>query len=312
MPWSDEGTASRVSEGSSWCFVEGDEIAHGRTAMRLLGGGHRYEAYVAWDDELLCPVVVKILRPTLTLDPVSVGVLAAEAALLDRLAHPGLVRKFGGVLEGERPHLVLELVEGPRLSTLRRRYGLAIEQVLSLGLSLASVLHYLALRGTVHLDVKPRNIIMAGPPRLIDLSVARTLERLWEITSPVGTDAYMAPEQCDPERFGEIGSPSDVWGFGVTLFEAATGRLPFSDPDPDATGAGRFPQLVEAPAAPDRDTPLELAELLFSCLAEAPEDRPTAAQVASTLEPLVASLPRPRLGRFRPGSSPPRPQFSRS
>jgi serine/threonine-protein kinase len=291
---------------SSWSFDEGDEIRPGLVASRLLGGGNRYEAYVAWDDDLLCPVVVKIIRPDQVDDRIALETLRAESSLLDRLAHPGLVRKFGARLDGERPHLVLELVEGPRLSTLNRRYGLAIEQVLSLGLSLASVLHYLGRRDTVHLDVKPRNIIMAGPPRLIDLSVARTLDRLGELRSPVGTDAYMAPEQCDPERFRTIEPRTDVWGLGVTLYEAATKRLPFSAPSPETNGPARFPQLVQAPAPPDRGVPAELAGLLMACLAREPLERPTAEEVAAELEPLVDALPRPRLGRFRPGSSPPR------
>jgi eukaryotic-like serine/threonine-protein kinase len=292
---------------SSWAFSEDEQIWPGRHAMRLLGGGHRYEAYVAWDDDLFCPVVVKILRPDQTDEPASLNVLANEARLLDRLAHPNLVRKFDAIVNGDRPHLVLELVEGPRLSTLIRRYGLAIEQVLSLGLSLASVLHYLTTTRTVHLDLKPRNIIMSGPPRLIDLSVARTLDQLAAITSPVGTDAYMAPEQCDPERFCQIGPPADVWGLGVTLHEATTGRSAFTKPDETARGTDRYPQLVEQPAPLDRDTPPELAQLLLSCLANNPDDRPTAAEVATTLEPIVAALPKPRLGRFRPGSSPRQP-----
>src|ERR671914_292309 len=87
-------------------------------------------------------------------------------------------RSFGAQLGGERPHLVLEHIEGPRLSTLMRRYGMSLEQLLPLALNLCSVLHYLAHAGVVHLDVKPSNVIMGGEPRLIDLSIARTLDEL--------------------------------------------------------------------------------------------------------------------------------------
>lgn len=289
-------TVGEPGPEASWGLEEGDEIIPGRHAMRLLGGGLTYEAYVAWDDDLLCPAVVKILRPDRTHDARALAGLAAEAALLERLAHPSLVRLLDAVPDGERPHLLLELVEGPRLSTLERRYGIAIEQALSLGLSLASVLHYLSMRETVHLEVKPRNIIMSGPPRLIDLSVARRFFELAAVASPIGTDAYMAPEQCDPERFHELGPAADVWGLGVTLYEALAGRLPF----PARPGGGRFPQLDGQPDPLDLEPP-ELAELLFGCLADRPSERPTAAELAAGLEPLVAELPRPRLGRFRPG-----------
>jgi serine/threonine protein kinase len=143
-------------------------------------------------------VVAKLLRPDQAGDPAALRALEAEARMLGRLAHPMLVRAFGAELDGERPHLVLELVEGPRLSTLIRRYGLIPEQVLPLALNLCSVLHYLASEGVVHLDVKPSNVIMAGSPRLIDLSVARPLGALAALRGHVGTDAYMAPSSATP------------------------------------------------------------------------------------------------------------------
>ena len=280
----------------TWGFAEGNEIAAGRQAVRLLGGGHRYEAWLAWDERLRALVVAKLLRPDQADDPNARGVLAAEARMLGRLAHPMLVRSFGADPAGERPHLVLELVDGPRLSTLIRRYGLILEQVLPLALNLCSVLHYLAEEGVVHLDVKPRNIIMAGSPRLIDLSVAREIDELRALRSRVGTDVYMAPEQCDPERFGEIGPASDVWGLGVTVHEAFTGELPYPRPSPELP----HPQLTCEPRAAD-GVPPALAGPLLSCLEPQPADRPTAAALGDALEPFVAALPPPRIGRFRPG-----------
>jgi serine/threonine-protein kinase len=256
----------------SWRFEEGHEIADGRQAVRLLGGGTRYEAYLAWDELMRTLVVAKLLRPDQVDDERALASLHHEARLLERLAHPLLVRSFGTFAEAGRPHLVLEFVEGPRLSTLIRNFGVVLEQALPLALNVSSVLHYLAERGVVHLDVKPRNLIMAGAPRLIDLSVARELDRLGELSSPVGTDAYMAPEQCDPELFSEIGPTSDVWGLGVTLFEALTGGLPYPPPQPDL----RFPQLTHEPLPPPEKLPIALQVLLLACLERDPANRPGA------------------------------------
>src|SRR5262249_60819240 len=115
---------------------------------------------------------------------------------LARLSHPVLVRGFGAVPEGRFPHLVLEFLEGPTLDALLEQQGpLALEQLLPLGLHVASALHYLAGEGIVHLDVKPSNVVMGAPPRLIDLSVAHTLEEAARLRVRVGTEAYMAPEQ---------------------------------------------------------------------------------------------------------------------
>jgi serine/threonine protein kinase len=281
---------------TSWEFAEGDEIGTGRQAVRLLGGGRRYEAWLAWDERLRALVVAKLLRPGQADDPAARRTLDDEARMLARLAHPLLVRSFGAEPAGERPQLVLEFVEGPRLSTLIRRYGLILEQVLPLALNLCSVLHYLAGERVVHLDVKPRNVIMAGSPRLIDLSVARTLEELGALRSHVGTDAYMAPEQCDPESWGQIGPSSDVWGLGATIHEAFTGQLPYPRPRPDLT----HPQLTHDPELAD-GVPPRLRALLASCLERRPGDRPTAGELGDALEPFVDALPPPRIGRFRPG-----------
>jgi serine/threonine protein kinase len=280
---------------TGWNFREGAEIAEGVRAVRLLGGGLRYEAYLAWHDHLRALVVVKVLRPDLVDDEVTRAGLRGEARALDELAHPMLLRSFGARLDHARPHVILEFIEGPRLSTLIRRYGVSIEQLLPLALNLCSALHYLAHAGYVHLDVKPRNVIMGHEPRLIDLSIARRMEDLAALSSPVGTDAYMAPEQCDPARFGTIGPPADVWGLGATLYEALTGRRPF-----DGTGSERFPQLRRPPRPLPDDVPAPLARLVLDCMASEPEQRPAAGDLGDRLEPLVDALPAPRLGRFRP------------
>ena len=273
---------------ASWRLAEGDAIVPGRVALRLLGGGRRHEAYLAYDERLHALVVAKVLRPAAAAEPDDRAALAAEAALLDALAHPLLLRSFGAVLDGPRPHLVLEHVEGPRLSTLIRRYGLSLEQALPLGLEIARVLRYLGGEGVVHLDVKPSNIIMDGRPRLIDLSVAR---RAGALSAPVGTDAYMAPEQC---AAGAVGPAADVWGLGATLHEALAGAPPFA---PDGT---RFPQLRRAPEPLPRRVPPALAALVRGCLAPEPAARPALPALEAALQAEVEGLPAPRLGRLRP------------
>jgi serine/threonine protein kinase len=266
-----------------WRFRPGESIVPGRRALSLLGGGDRYEAYVAWDERLHITVVAKILRRHLVDDPRARAAIAAEADALERLEHPVLVRSFGAVLDGDRPHLVLEFLDGPRLSTLLRKFGpLASEQLIPLAQQLCSALQFMAGEGWVHLDVKPRNIVMTSSPRLIDLSVARREVDARRITRPVGTDAYMAPEQCDPARFGEIGPKADVWGLGASMFEALTGRQAFP-----ADGVTRFPQLRSAPTALPPKAPPVLARAIAACLVSDPARRPTATELDEMLEPLA-------------------------
>jgi serine/threonine protein kinase len=269
----------------TWGLLEGDELAPGRSVLRRIGGGRRYEAMLVWDEHRLAVLVAKVLRPDQATEQGALRDLAHEAALVQRLTHPVVVRGFGAVLDGRFPHLVLEHLDGPTLDELVHRDGaLALEQLLPLGLHVASALHYLAAEGVVHLDVKPSNVVMGGPPRLIDLSVARTHEEAARLRSPIGTDAYMAPEQCAPD--GRIGPAADIFGLAATLHTALTGSRPFPPCEE------RFPQLACAPAPVPRRTPRALAELLRAGLDPDPAARPLAAEFAAGLEPLVSALPR--------------------
>lgn len=285
----------------SWALTAGEDIVPGRVAHRLLGGGRSYEAYLAFDEALYTAVVVKVLRPSLVADTHSLRRLRREGDLLDRLNHPVVVRSFGTYVDGPRPHLVLEHLEGPRLSQLLRKHGaLPMEQLLPLALELASALHYLAGQDVVHLDVKPSNVIMGAPARLIDLSVARTVEDARALRRVVGTDYYLAPEQAEPLT-EPPGPAADVWGLGATLFRACAGFKPFSSRD--FTGRGdtaAWPQLTGRPRDLPRTVPAPVADLVLACLARRPTDRPTPAQVADAVEPLIAQLPKPVLGSFRP------------
>jgi serine/threonine-protein kinase len=287
---------------SSWHLHEDDELVPGLTAMSRLGGGTAYEAYLAWSERLHSHVVVKVVRPDEVGQSHTLRGLRREIAMLRRLDHPVIVRSFGGDADGPRPHVVLEHLDGPRLSSLLRKHGpLPLEQLLPLALQICSALHYLAGEGVVHLDVKPSNIIMGSTPRLIDLSIARTVDEAAALDHVVGTDDFMAPEQCNPPVTGRPGPPADVWGLGATLYRAATGYLPFPSGDRDAgTTTGRFPQVGGTAAPLPRHLSDAVAKPLLACLDPDPAARPTAAQLAHELEPLVMSLPKPVLGGFRP------------
>jgi len=275
---------------NSWELVEGDPISCDLTCLHRLGGGSAYEAYLAFDEVTYSPVVVKLVRPAQVTDQATLRGLRREVEMLDEIRHPAVVRKLRAVTDGDRPHVVLEQLDGPRLSSLVRRYGpLEEQQYLPLAIEVAAALHYLHGLGVLHLDVKPSNIIMGAPAKLIDLSVARTVERATDLGYAVGTDRYMAPEQCD----GRPEAASDVWGLGATLFEAVAGYRAFDDSDV------RWPQVTdEAFALPER-VPLDLAKLVYACLENDPSQRPTPAEVADTLGPMLERSPRGRLAGFK-------------
>ncbi|WP_374999589.1 serine/threonine-protein kinase [Aeromicrobium sp. CTD01-1L150] len=323
----------------TWQLAGGDELVPGLVLLEDLGGGTVFEAWLAHDERLLAPVVVKVIRPSRVDDPATRYAFEREVDLLSALNHPGIARLYA-YADGDRPHLVLEHVEGPNLSRLISKHGaLPPHQLYAVALELASALHYLTGQGYCHLDVKPSNVIAGAPARLIDLSVAMSHQEAAVLDHPVGSDEYMAPEQCispptvrhpreslspptvrhpresplpptvrhpresplpptarHPRRGesagdGAPGPASDVWGLGATLFRAAAGHRAF---DRDRT----WPQLTDEPAALPRGIDPRFASILADCLQRDPTQRPTPAQVADRLGPLIADLPTARLAGF--------------
>ncbi len=286
-----------------WHLAEGELLAPGLSALRRLGGGSAYEAWLCFDEVTWSPVVVKVLRPSQLEDESSRRGLRREVLALATVNHPVVVRGLRDGQDGDRPHVVLEHIDGPRLSSLVRRYGRLQEaQYLPLAIDIASALHYFRNIGWTHLDIKPSNVIMGAPARLIDLSVARLEEDARRLRYPIGTDAYMSPEQCDPTGPGEQGPSyaSDVWGLGATLFHAVAGHRPFEHGDPDARDVRlRFPQLVAAPAALPDDVPPVVADVIAACLRGDASERPLRDEVEEELEPVLAGLPRGSLAGFK-------------
>ena len=276
----------------TWGLAEGDLIAPGLAAVADLGGGNLYEVWLAFDERLHTLVVAKMLRPShLDVDS-SRQAMAREVAMLQRLQHPSVVRMFGHDLDAPKPHFTLEYIDGPTLSSLIRTHGaLPVHQLLPLALELASALHYLGTENAVHLDLKPSNVIMGAPAKLVDLSIAMDATAAAEIDYPLGSDEYMAPEQCVPGTHGQMGPASDVWGLGATLYRAATGVRPFHR-EP------RWSQLYDEPMPMPPTVAPPVAAIILDCMAPDPADRPSPAEITARIEPMMEALPTAWLSGF--------------
>lgn len=278
-----------------WELKAGDELVPGRTIQELLGGGERYQAFLTWNDELLAPTVVKILRPDQVDDPGARRTIKREGDLLRHIDHPYFLRLLAEDTDGPKPFIELEFLDGPRLSTLLHRHGiLTEEQLYPLGRQLAAAVHHLHRHGLLHLDVKPRNIIMGPVPRLIDMSIARRIDEVPSIRNPLGTDAYMAPEQCDRSNLAAIGPAADVWGIGVTIYQAASKQLPFPKGQRGGTDVERWPQLDHEPAPMPPKAPRRAADVVMLCLERDPSRRPTPLELFDLFDDLAAERGRRR------------------
>lgn len=282
-----------MSPAASWRLAGNDDIVPGLAALDLIGGGNAYEAYLAFDERLYAPAVAKVIRPDQVDEPSVRADFEREVAMLQRINHPGVVRLFGVQRSGDRPHLVLEHIDGPTLSKLIATHGpIQLAQLLPLGVELASALHYLHENGICHLDIKPSNIIMGAPAKLIDFSIARDIGEAAALDHVLGSDEYMAPEQCCPGELGVIGPPADIWAVGATLFRAAAGYRAF---DRDR----HQPQVEEEPYALPDFVPGVVQDVIMWCLAKEPAARPTPVDLAEAIGPIMARLPKARLSGFR-------------
>jgi serine/threonine protein kinase len=288
----------------SWGLRRGEEIDDTLVVIRPLGGGTRYEVFEAWDRLLFTRVAVKVIRPHRVQDERALSGLEREAALAGRLAHPYLVRLLRWSPAFPRPHLVLELITAQTVEDHLEDVGpVSVPETCVLGIKMLSALHYLHSQSILHLDVKPGNVTMGAPPRLLDLSLARTASGAMKLDGSMGTPAYMAPEQC---VHGYVTPQTDLFGLGATLYEALSGMQPFTagdDDDPQRTK--RYPQLVED-AVPLRELiegiPQQIERVVMSCLEKDPQRRPhSAAEAAIGLHATLEAMRHDELFVWPPG-----------
>jgi len=209
--------------------------------------------------------------------------LLAEPKLLAKLAHPNIVRVYSADRSNGIFFVVMEYMPGGALRRLlRRRKPLPAGQVLRLARQILAGLAHAHAARVVHRDLKPENILFdaEGVARIADFGTAREVTSAGHVVGTGGSRAYKAPEQFE----GIATAASDIWGLGLTLYEAATGEYPFmpTATEPLEEAIANRP-LPPAPAA----TPDErlVARMLERCLQRSPDQRfPHAAAVLEWLD----------------------------
>jgi len=273
----------KTDKPESWRFGPNDEITADLVVIRDLGGGDRYEVFEAWDKALSTSVAAKVLRPHKVFENRARAAFKREAEIASRLSHPNLIRLIRWSDAPPHPHLVFELVPATSVEDHLEDVGpVRVPETCVLGIRMLAALEYMHGEHVLHLDVKPANVTMGDPPRLLDLSLARPGATM-RLDREVGTPAYMAPEQC---RRGTLTQRTDLFGLGATMYEALTAMQPFSEGDDEAAELEtRYPQLVEE-AMPLRELrpeiPGALEDVIMRCLAADPARRPGSARDCAT------------------------------
>lgn len=213
----------------------------------LLGAGGMGEVYRARDSRLGRDVALKVLHPHLLADRRHEERFVHEARAIAAINHPHIVTMYAVEHCDGQSFLAMELVEGQTLANLIPPTGLPLEHVLDIAIALTDAIAAAHDKGIVHRDLKPGNVMIDvnGRVKVLDFGLARFRDEAASGGAPgasdgailpsqvglIGTPAYMSPEQA---RGGPVDRRSDLFSFGIVLFEMLTGMRPFDGESPAA------------------------------------------------------------------------------
>jgi serine/threonine-protein kinase len=257
----------------------------------LIGSGGFAWVYKAFDPELEIHIALKVLKPQFAGDETFEQRFRREAATAAKLRHPNIIKIYSVGRDGEAVYFAMDYYPTGLAERLEVSNTLPEEFVVRVGVDVAQALGYAHREGVIHRDIKVDNILFDthGNAVVADFGIARALSGYSGQTGTnmvVGTPQYFAPEQA---RAKPLDGRADIYSLGVTLYRAATGRLPFEGDDWYEIAR----QHVEEPPPPPRtvnpDVSPAFEAAILHCLQKQPDDRPATGELLA--QELVALLP---------------------
>lgn len=289
----------------------GETISHYRV-LRKLGGGGMGIVYEAEDEVLHRRVALKFLPQDVARDPKALERFQREAQASSALNHPNICTLYDFAEHEGRPYLVMEFIDGQSLDKMIHGHPMPLEQLLDIGVQIADALDAAHAKDIIHRDIKPANIIVneRGLAKILDFGLAKPMrakDMVSETVGPngtviegeagpvgeemlthpsviAGTSAYMSPEQISNE---ELDARSDLFSFGVVLYEMATGRRPFAESNSVRTLAAILDKKPVSPLTLNPILPVEFEGVLSKVLEKERGKRyQTAAELRTDLQAL--------------------------
>ncbi|MFL6262433.1 MAG: protein kinase domain-containing protein [Thermoanaerobaculia bacterium] len=269
---------SHPSAGSSVLgdadHLVGRTLAHYRV-LEYTGGGGMGVVYKAEDLRLARTVALKFLPPELTRDPDAKSRFLQEARSASVLDHPNIctIHEVGETDDG-RLYLAMPYYDGETLRRRIERSPIPIDEAVDIAEQIARGLAKAHRGGIVHRDIKPANIMVTadGVVKILDFGLAKLVgaAAITRTGSSVGTPAYMSPEQARGE---DVDHRTDLWSFGIVLYELVAGRRPFRGEHDQAVLYGILNEPPKPLTQVRSETPPELEKIVEGLLAKDPGDR---------------------------------------
>jgi serine/threonine-protein kinase len=276
----------------------GSVISKKYRLVRCLGEGGMGSVWEALNLRTQRPFALKLVRGDSQIGPELRERMLREASVAGRLEHPNVIEVYDvGETEDGEPYLVMELLRGESLAELLDRRGaIDSQRAAAVGAEVAAALAAAHASGVVHRDLKPANVFLhedAGHGRVVkvlDFGVSKLLvpesPSSTATGSPIGTPAYMSPEQAEGRR--DVDQRTDLWSLGVMLFEMVAGRLPFDG----STAFAVVGEVLHAPiprlASRAKDVDPRLDAIVARCLERNPARRfASARELGAELEALL-------------------------
>jgi len=272
-----------LSQGAAEETLTGKQIGSYRI-LRLLGKGGMGEVYLAEDVRLGRNVALKFLSSQFVDDAWAKRQLIKEAQAVARLDHPNICGVHGFEEADGFSFMVLQYIEGETLGAMIRKGALEGKQIVDLATQIVKALADAHSHGIIHRDIKPQNIMVgaSGQVKVLDFGLAKLLQQKGDALSAadndsqssqlglvIGTVAYMSPEQLRAER---LDFRTDVFSFGVVLYEILGGRNPFARPS-NAEVISAILTADPPPLALSPGIPQDLARIAHKCMSKSREER---------------------------------------
>ncbi len=246
--------------------------------LEQIGQGGMSVVYKARCHTLNRDVAIKVLKEEFTADENFVSKFKMEAQAAARLSHPNIVSVYDVVDEGDLHYIVMELVEGITLKAYIEKKGrLENREAIGIALQVISGIAAAHEHHIIHRDIKPQNIIIAknGKVKVADFGIARAVSTQTINATAVGSVHYISPEQA---RGGYCDERSDIYSFGITLYEMVTGRVPFEGDNTVAVALAHLEEPVISPRTYNPEISTGLEQVILRCTKKHPDERYASAQ----------------------------------